>query len=84
MQAPTHRFALGLFPTPIHRWHLPGVPEGVEVYIKRDDLTGNQLSGNKVGVIESSCRRVNESSLGSLGDSWALVYQGDGTGGLEG
>ena len=39
-------------PTPVHRWHLPGVPEGCEVYVKRDDLTGAQLSGNKVRKLE--------------------------------
>ena len=48
IQAPKQRYALGIFPTPLHRWHPPGVPEGVEIYIKRDDLSGMQLSGNKV------------------------------------
>ena len=47
-QAPRQRYALGIFPTPIHRWYPPGVPDGTEVYIKRDDLSGMQLSGNKV------------------------------------
>jgi D-cysteine desulfhydrase len=50
---PTHRIPLGRFPTPLHRWHLPGLPEdGPEVYIKRDDLTGLQLSGNKIRKLE--------------------------------
>ena len=31
---PKARVVLGMFPTPIHRWDLPGVPEGTEVYIK--------------------------------------------------
>jgi hypothetical protein len=22
------------FPTPIHQWHLPGLPDGTEVYVK--------------------------------------------------
>lgn len=48
LQAPQERYALGIFPTPIHRWHPPGVPDGVEMWIKRDDLSGMQLSGNKV------------------------------------
>lgn len=47
-QAPKHRYALGIFPTPLHKWHPPGVPDNVEMYIKRDDLSGMQLSGNKV------------------------------------
>ncbi|GAQ78288.1 hypothetical protein KFL_000100530 [Klebsormidium nitens] len=49
---PPARMNLGQFPTPIHRWALPDLPEGLEVYIKRDDLTGLQLSGNKVRKLE--------------------------------
>lgn len=37
--------------TPIHKWTLPGVPEGFSVFIKRDDMTGSTLSGNKVNAI---------------------------------
>ena len=48
LQRPSKQYALGLFPTPIHRWNPPGIPEDVEFWIKRDDLTGMQLSGNKV------------------------------------
>jgi 1-aminocyclopropane-1-carboxylate deaminase/D-cysteine desulfhydrase-like pyridoxal-dependent ACC family enzyme len=47
-QAPPERFVLGHLPTPIHEWSPPGVPEGMQLWIKRDDLTGMQLSGNKV------------------------------------
>ena len=50
--APTRRYNLARTPTPVHRWHLPGTPDGCEVYIKRDDLTGMQLSGNKVRKLE--------------------------------
>ncbi|KAF8389643.1 hypothetical protein HHK36_024162 [Tetracentron sinense] len=39
-------------PTPIHKWNLPGLPANTEVYIKRDDLSGVQLSGNKVRKLE--------------------------------
>lgn len=45
---PEERFALGMLPTPIHKFSPPGVPEGVQLWIKRDDLSGMQLSGNKV------------------------------------
>lgn len=45
---PTEKVALAMTPTPVHRWNVPGVPEGVELHIKRDDLSGMQLSGNKV------------------------------------
>nr|XP_051192581.1 putative D-cysteine desulfhydrase 1, mitochondrial isoform X2 [Lolium perenne] len=50
--APSHTFSLGVFPTPIHKWNLPNLPEGTEVWIKRDDLSGMQLSGNKVRKLE--------------------------------
>ncbi|KAG2486910.1 hypothetical protein HYH03_014409 [Edaphochlamys debaryana] len=49
---PTHRFRLGMLPTPIHEWRLPGLPEGCRVLIKRDDLSGCQMSGNKVRKLE--------------------------------
>ncbi|KAL0341661.1 UNVERIFIED_CONTAM: putative D-cysteine desulfhydrase 1, mitochondrial [Sesamum calycinum] len=39
-------------PTPIHKWNLPDLPKNTEVYIKRDDLSGMQLSGNKVRKLE--------------------------------
>ena len=47
LQRPSKQYALGLFPTPVHRWYPPEIPEDVEFWIKRDDLTGMQLSGNK-------------------------------------
>ncbi|KAF7061685.1 hypothetical protein CFC21_068357 [Triticum aestivum] len=50
--APSHTFSLGHFPTPIHRWNLPDLPKGTEVWIKRDDLAGMQLSGNKARKLE--------------------------------
>ncbi|XP_057804152.1 bifunctional D-cysteine desulfhydrase/1-aminocyclopropane-1-carboxylate deaminase, mitochondrial isoform X2 [Salvia miltiorrhiza] len=49
---PSHIFSLGHFPTPIHQWNLPNLPKGTEVYLKRDDLSGMQLSGNKVRKLE--------------------------------
>ncbi|BBN07331.1 D-cysteine desulfhydrase [Marchantia polymorpha subsp. ruderalis] len=49
---PPSFFSLGLFPTPIHRWDLPGLAPGTELWVKRDDLTGMQLSGNKVRKLE--------------------------------
>eukprot|EP00899_Mesostigma_viride_P025187 jgi/Mesvir1/5853/Mv00644-RA.1 len=52
LQPPAERIALGQFPTPIHIWQPPGLPKGVELWIKRDDLTGMQLSGNKVRKLE--------------------------------
>ncbi|KAH6770524.1 D-cysteine desulfhydrase [Perilla frutescens var. hirtella] len=49
---PSHIFSLGHFPTPIHKWNLPNLPRNTEVYVKRDDLSGMQLSGNKVRKLE--------------------------------
>ncbi|KAL8457159.1 hypothetical protein ACS0TY_035126 [Phlomoides rotata] len=49
---PSHIFSLGHFPTPIHKWNLPNLPNNTHVYLKRDDLSGLQLSGNKVRKLE--------------------------------
>ncbi|XP_071949704.1 uncharacterized protein [Antedon mediterranea] len=38
--------------TPIQKWNLPGVPSDIEVCIKRDDMTGCALSGNKIRKLE--------------------------------
>jgi hypothetical protein len=48
LQSPSHRHRLGLLPTPIHKWELPVTVSGLQCWIKRDDLSGMQLSGNKV------------------------------------
>ena len=45
-------------PTPIHYWNLPGLPEGVDVYIKREDMTGSTLTGNKVSRFEDPPRVI--------------------------
>ncbi|KAK9075145.1 hypothetical protein SSX86_003465 [Deinandra increscens subsp. villosa] len=49
---PSHAFNLGHFPTPIHKWNLPNLPKDTEVWLKRDDLSGMQLSGNKIRKLE--------------------------------
>ncbi|XP_078380990.1 uncharacterized protein LOC144663796 [Oculina patagonica] len=38
--------------TPIHSWHVPNLPKEFSLFIKRDDLTGCALSGNKVRKLE--------------------------------
>jgi D-cysteine desulfhydrase len=40
---------LGNFPTPVQRVTLPG---GRSLWVKRDDLTGDELGGNKVRALE--------------------------------
>lgn len=38
--------------TPLHLLHGLAAPTGVEVWVKRDDLTGSHLSGNKIRKLE--------------------------------
>ena len=46
------RISLGLFPTPIHRLENISAMLGTNVYIKRDDLCGLGLGGNKIRKLE--------------------------------
>ena len=46
------RLRLGLFPTPIHRLEHMRETLGIDLWIKRDDLTGVGLGGNKVRKLE--------------------------------
>jgi len=46
------RLSLGLFPTPIHRLDNISCELGIDLWIKRDDLTGLGLGGNKVRKLE--------------------------------
>ncbi|XP_002121189.2 uncharacterized protein LOC100175554 [Ciona intestinalis] len=52
LRTPEKRVKLALLPTPIHKWRLDGLPKDVELFIKRDDMTGSTLSGNKVRKLE--------------------------------
>lgn len=49
---PSVKVKLAMTPTPIHKWNLPGVPQNIQVYIKRDDMTGSALTGNKIRKLE--------------------------------
>ena len=66
LQGPSKQYVLGLFPSPLHRWHPPGIPEDVEFWIKRDDLTGMQLSGNKVQEPPSCACHFGEDAIHAL------------------
>ncbi|XP_070172824.1 uncharacterized protein [Littorina saxatilis] len=63
---PKKRIHLAVANTPIHTWKVPGLPADFSVSIKRDDLTGSTLSGNKVrkleflmaDALEQGCRHV--------------------------
>lgn len=46
------RLSLGIFPTPIHRLENISRLLGREIYIKRDDMTGLGLGGNKTRKLE--------------------------------
>lgn len=49
---PQYKVKLANPATPIHRWALPGLPKHIQLSIKRDDMTGSTLSGNKVRKLE--------------------------------
>ncbi len=49
---PAERLSLAQLPTPMHPWDAPGIPEGVELWVKRDDRTGVTVSGNKIRKLE--------------------------------
>ena len=46
------KVSLGIFPTPVHRLENISRLLGTQVYIKRDDMTGLGLGGNKVRKLE--------------------------------
>ena len=52
---PTSRVELGRFPTPYHAWNLDGTFDNsreLDFYIKRDDLSSFDMSGNKVRKLQ--------------------------------
>ncbi|XP_006823418.1 uncharacterized protein LOC100378838 [Saccoglossus kowalevskii] len=49
---PECKVKLSMYDTPIHPWNIPGIPNEFKLHIKRDDLTGSTLSGNKVRKLE--------------------------------
>ncbi|HTM20669.1 MAG TPA: D-cysteine desulfhydrase family protein [Kofleriaceae bacterium] len=46
------RIPLARTPTPLQKLERTGAALGIEIYVKRDDLTGSELSGNKVRKLE--------------------------------
>lgn len=50
---PKEKLLLGRFPTPTHAFCIPGTENlGLDIHIKRDDLSSFDLSGNKVRKLE--------------------------------
>lgn len=69
---PKCRVNLGRFPTPIHKFDLPGVDDlNLEFWIKRDDLSSFDLSGNKVRKLEfllaDACEGGHHDSVITIG-----------------
>eukprot|EP01024_Parvocaulis_polyphysoides_P010995 TRINITY_DN1387_c0_g1_i1.p1 TRINITY_DN1387_c0_g1~~TRINITY_DN1387_c0_g1_i1.p1 ORF type:complete len:307 (-),score=32.27 TRINITY_DN1387_c0_g1_i1:749-1537(-) len=50
---PSGKMTLGQLPTPIHKWHPPGFPPNLEMYIKREDLS--EQHGIKFDDIVITC-----------------------------
>lgn len=69
------RAELGVFPTPVERIH--GLLSDHELWIKRDDLSGATLGGNKVRSLEFLLGSVREGdrvlTVGSAGSTHALA-----------
>jgi len=51
-KAPPTKLSLAMVPTPIQRFRLPEEIDGFEIFVKRDDMTGSTLSGNKIRKLE--------------------------------
>lgn len=49
---PRERVQLGRFPTPVHRLDILDQELGLRLFVKRDDLSSFDLSGNKVRKLE--------------------------------
>ena len=53
MMQPPNRVKIGRFPTPIERLEkLSLACQGADIYVKRDDLSGMAISGNKIRKLE--------------------------------
>jgi 1-aminocyclopropane-1-carboxylate deaminase/D-cysteine desulfhydrase-like pyridoxal-dependent ACC family enzyme len=64
------RVSLGAFPTPVERLPVPGVAQ--EVWVKRDDLSGEAYGGNKVRKLEFILADARERGAGRLITAGAL------------
>jgi len=50
---PAKKVRLGRFPTPYHQWRIPAADsKGLEMWVKRDDLSSFDLGGNKVRKLQ--------------------------------
>jgi len=60
------RISLARIPTPIEKLEDRGIAWGGEVWVKRDDLTGAALSGNKVRKLEWLCAEAQANNADTL------------------
>ena len=60
------RINLAYLPTPVHRLNRLSKRLGVEIYIKRDDLTGFAFGGNKVRKLEYLLARAKEDKADTI------------------
>lgn len=73
------RIRLGTFPTPLQQAPRLSEAVGVEVWLKRDDMTGLGLGGNKVRGLEyllADAQRLGADVLvtgGGAGSNWAML-----------
>ena len=58
------RSTLATLPTPLERG--PGLPGGARLWVKRDDLTGLGVGGNKARKLEFLCGEALRSGARSL------------------
>ncbi|XP_033126243.1 bifunctional D-cysteine desulfhydrase/1-aminocyclopropane-1-carboxylate deaminase, mitochondrial-like [Anneissia japonica] len=56
--------------TPIHKWSLPNIPDDIDIYIKRDDMTGSVLSAvaaKQLGIETHLLLRSRSENLSETG-----------------
>jgi D-cysteine desulfhydrase len=64
---PASKVSLGMLPTPIHNWKPLGTGfDDVDCFIKRDDLSGCDVSGNKVRKLEFLMAKAMEGDYDSV------------------
>jgi len=55
---PKEKLVMSHDDTPVQKWELPEVPKDFNLYIKREDLNGNLLAGNKIKKLEFSLAKA--------------------------
>ena len=69
LKIPTSRAKFAVTPTPIQKWPLEMTKKGgskIELFVKRDDLTGAALTGNKIRKLEFLLADAKEKNCDSI------------------